>query len=138
MAMAGYESAQAAEQAFYGAFEKGSLALMTEVWADDPDIVCVHPGGERLQGREAVLESWGEILAAMQDVVVRATDVIMLGHGKLIVHHVREQLFVDGQRRGVILATNAYRLTTEGWQMVLHHGAPDPSPPPALESAGLH
>jgi len=136
--MAGFESAQAAEQAFYTAFERGSLTLMTEVWADDPDIVCVHPGGGRLQGREAVLESWSEILAAMQDVVIRATDVVVLGHGKLVLHHVREQLFVDGQRRGVILATNAYRQTAQGWQMVLHHGAADPSPPPALESAGLH
>lgn len=136
--MAGYDSALAAEQAFYRAFEQGSLTLMTEVWADDADIVCVHPGGERLQGREAVLESWGEILPAMRKVVVRVTDVVVLGHGKLIVHHVREQLFVDGQRRGVILATNAYRQTTQGWQMVLHHGTPDPSPPPALESVGLH
>jgi len=136
--MAGYESAQAAENAFYQAFERGSLALMTGVWADDPTIVCVHPGGERLQGREAVLESWSDILAAMQDVVVRATDVVVLSHGPITVHHLREQLFVDGQRRGVVLATNVYRQSTEGWHMILHHGAPDPSPPPALASAGLH
>jgi ketosteroid isomerase-like protein len=136
--MAGYESARAAEQAFYDAFGQGSLSAMTEVWADDPDIVCVHPGGERLQGREAVLESWGEILGAMRDVVVRITDVVVLSQGRVAVHHAREQLFVDGQRRGVILATNVYRQTTQGWQMVLHHGAPDPSPPPALESGALH
>jgi ketosteroid isomerase-like protein len=136
--MAGYESALAAEKAFYDAFSQGSLGAMTQVWADDPDIICVHPGGERLQGREAVLESWGEILGAMRDVVIHITDVVTFGQGRVAVHHVREQLFINGQRRGVILATNAYRQTTEGWQMVLHHGAPDPSPPPVLESGVLH
>ena len=136
--MAGYETPEAAEAAFYQAFEQGNLELMTSVWADDPDILCVHPGGERLQGREAVLESWGEILGAMRGVVVRATDVVALGQGKVQIRHVREQLYVDGQRRGVILAVNAYRQFSQGWFMVLHHGGPDPSPPPAHESVGLH
>jgi len=136
--MTGFESPEAAEMAFYQAFEQGDQDLMTAVWADDPDILCVHPGGERLQGREAVLESWGEILAAMRGVVIRATDIVVLGQGTVQIRHVREQLYVDGQRRGVILATNAYRQFSHGWLMVLHHGTPDPSPPPAYESVGLH
>jgi ketosteroid isomerase-like protein len=136
--MAVFESALAAEQAFYAAFEQGSIAAMTEVWADDPEILCVHPGGPRLQGREAVLESWGEILSATQGIILRRTDLVVAGHGTLIVHHLREHLYHEGQRRGVVLATNAYRRSTLGWQMVLHHGSRDPTPPPALESGGLH
>lgn len=136
--MSGFESAISAEHSFYQAFERGDLQLMTQVWADDPNSVCVHPGGGRLQGREAILESWGEILSSVSGLIIRTTDLVLLDRGHFSLHHLREQFYVEGQRRGVILVTNAYRQTSEGWQMVLHHGSPDPSPPPTLESIGVH
>ena len=45
-----FKTAQDAETAFYEAQEKADLDAMMAVWADDDDIVCVHPGGMRLSG----------------------------------------------------------------------------------------
>ena len=33
------------------------------VWAEDEDIICVHPGGPRLRGQDQVRESWAQIFA---------------------------------------------------------------------------
>ena len=49
-----YASALEAEAAFYEAFEKADIDEMMAVWADDVDVVCVHPMGPRLEGRDAI------------------------------------------------------------------------------------
>ena len=42
-----YTSPQDAALAFYQAFEAQDIDAMMATWADDEDIVCVHPGGAR-------------------------------------------------------------------------------------------
>ena len=49
-----YVSPQDAALAFYQAFEARDLDAMMTAWADDEDIVCVHPGGSRMVGYDAV------------------------------------------------------------------------------------
>ena len=58
-----FPTPQDAETAFYEALEAGNLDAMMEVWAEDEEIVCVHPGGERLVGYDAVRSSWAQIAA---------------------------------------------------------------------------
>ena len=45
-----FATPQDVENAFYEALECGDLDLMMSIWADDEEIVCVHPGGSRLLG----------------------------------------------------------------------------------------
>ena len=40
--------------AFYQAFEARDIDAMMATWAEDEDIVCVHPGGTRMVGYDAV------------------------------------------------------------------------------------
>jgi ketosteroid isomerase-like protein len=136
--MAGYGSAADAETAFYQAFALGNMEQMRQVWADLPDVFCVHPGGERVVGRAAVLASWQPILQAMERVIIDLTDLVVVGQGDITLHHVREQLFVNGSRRGVILATNAYLNTEQGWKLTMHHASPDPAPPQFVVAKFLH
>lgn len=136
--MPGFQTAILAEAAFYIAFASGNPNAMNPIWADDPSVVCIHPHGERLQGYSAVIESWNAILPGMSEVIVRPVDAIVVTRSNLSIHHLRELLYVEGQRRGVVLATNIYRQTSAGWQMIAHHASPDPSPPPILESPGIH
>ena len=49
-----FPTAQDAENAFYEALERADLDGMMAVWAEDEDIVCVHPGGPRVSGPRAV------------------------------------------------------------------------------------
>jgi ketosteroid isomerase-like protein len=124
-----FESSEQAEAAFYDAFERADMDAMREVWADDQGVCCIHPGGERLDGVPAVMDSWASILADGPMLRFRLTHRKVRVSGDLAVHMLRENLYVDGTLRGIALATNAYRRGESGWRMILHHAAPDPNPP---------
>ncbi|WP_345987018.1 AmmeMemoRadiSam system protein A [Sulfurimonas sp. HSL1-2] len=121
-----FPTPQAAEAGFYGALERGDLEAMLSVWADDEGVVCIHPGGERLQGREAVAGSWRAMLAGQQGVHFELEDVQTTREGLISIHSLRECVYVDGQLAGMALATNVYRQTQEGWRLFMHHTSPDP------------
>jgi ketosteroid isomerase-like protein len=42
------------ETAFYEAIARADLAALMSVWADDEEIVCIHPTGQRLTGTDAI------------------------------------------------------------------------------------
>ena len=56
-------SPEDAETQFYEAMREGNLERLMAVWADDDDIVCVHPGGARVVGPAAVRASFEAIFA---------------------------------------------------------------------------
>lgn len=134
-----YANSQEAEAAFYDAFSKSDLEAMMMVWADDEEIYCVHPGGQRIAGVENVRESWRRLFNNGQTLgfQLRARHEI---HGMMIaIHSVYEQITVAGQSpsRTPMLATNIYLRTDHGWRMVAHHASPAPAAPtpaPASET----
>src|SRR5215469_7466233 len=52
----------AANLDFYRAFATRDMAAMERVWARETPVLCLHPGWALLRGRDAVLESWRQIL----------------------------------------------------------------------------
>ena len=126
-----FTTPQEAEAAFYEAFEKADLEAMMAVWADDDDIVCVHPGGLRLSGMAQVRESWRQIFAGGQTLRFRLRHQQSLNGMTLAVHSAYEQVSVAGeaQPRGPVIATNIYMRTEIGWRMVVHHASPAPASP---------
>jgi len=124
---AAFATPQEAEAGFYRALEHGDLDAMLALWADDEGIACVHPGGERLQGKEAVERSWREMLTAQPIMRFELEDVYYTGDGELSIHTLRERVTVNGQPAGTALATNVYRLEADGWRLLMHHTSPDPS-----------
>ena len=50
------------EAAFYDALNRADVEALMALWADDEEIVCVHPGGARLIGHRAIRESWTMLL----------------------------------------------------------------------------
>ena len=126
-----FPTPQDAEAAFYEAFEKSDLDAMMGVWADDDDIVCVHPGGPRLAGTEQVREAWRQIFAGGQTLRFRLRQQQAVNGMTLVVHSVYEQISVAGEARArpPVIATNVYMRTESGWRMVLHHASPAPAAP---------
>ena len=57
-----FGSAQEAEAAFYAAFQISDIEGMTLIW-DDHEAVCIHPFGERIEGKSAITQSWQMIFA---------------------------------------------------------------------------
>ena len=51
---------------------------MMATWADDEDIVCVHPGGPRLVGYDAVRTGWEQLFAGDTQLSFRLDQVVVL------------------------------------------------------------
>jgi len=123
-----FPTPQDAEAAFYEALESADLEAMMEVWAEDEEIVCVHPGGPRFAGFEQVRGSWAQILGSGRKLKVQLSNPVVLSGMMLAIHSVHENITVEGESRprGAVAATNVYLRTGKGWRMILHHGSPTP------------
>jgi len=123
-----FPTAQDAEAAFYEALERADLELMMAVWAEDEEILCVHPGGARLTGQDQVRNSWRQILAGGARARVHLTQQVAISGPMVAVHSVHENFSVPGDKRPLqaVVATNVYLRTAAGWRMIVHHGSPAP------------
>ncbi len=130
-----FPTAQDAENAFYEALERCDLDGMMAVWAEDEEIVCVHPAGARLTGQDQVRESWAKLFAAGPRARLRIEQQVAISGMMLAVHSVFETFSIQGQKAEAqplpIVATNVYLRTAAGWRMIVHHASPAPAQPQA-------
>ncbi len=130
-----FPTPQDAEAAFYEALERADLDAMMEVWSDDDEVSCIHPGGPRLTGYEQVRENWVQIFKSGQRLQVHLSDQVVVSGMMFSVHSLHENILVRREggiagARSVVVATNVFVRAGSGWRMVLHHGSP--VPPPAV------
>lgn len=114
------------EQQFYEALQQGDIEKMMDVWADEDEVVCVHPGGPRVVGPGAIRASF-EAMFATGNVDAHPERVRKLVMHGTAVHHVLERVQVtadEGAQVAWIIATNVYLKTMRGWRLVLHHASP--------------
>ena len=124
-----FGSAQEVEAAFYAAFRTSDLEAMMFIW-DDDEAVCIHPFGERIEGKSAITQSWQMIFAHDAQLRFTLSDPWVFSGDSHAIHLVRENISVeesDGGKTMVVLATNAYRRVGDGWRMILHHASPAPA-----------
>ncbi len=121
-----FPSPEAAEAAFYAAFEARSLDAMMAVWTDDDRIACIHPLSAPLDGRAAVAAGWRSMFEAAGKFSVQAELAHEIREPGQVIRIVREYLTIgeETEPRPPILATNVYRRDADGWRMVLHHASP--------------
>lgn len=116
------------ENAFYEALEQGDVERLMQVWAEDEEVVCIHPGGNRLVGVHAVRAAWQDILAHSAIPVHPVRRHIIQGMMNAV-HTLVEQVTVstrEGPRTVNFYATNVYQKGATGWRMVLHHSSQAP------------
>jgi ketosteroid isomerase-like protein len=130
-----FPTAQDAENAFYEALERGDLEGMMAVWAEDEEIICVHPGGPRLSGPEEVRASWARIFSGGVGPRVHITQQVAVTAMMIAVHSVHENFSIEGDARAQVpvIATNVYLRTAAGWRMIVHHASPAPVQPPPTQ-----
>ena len=115
------------EARFYEALRRGDLELLMSLWADDDEVLCVHPGGPRLVGAPAIRASFGAIFAngAIPVVPEQVRRLEWLG-GAL--HHLVERIDVPGEggaaQAAWVIACNVYVKTAQGWRIAAHHASP--------------
>ena len=119
-------SADDIEASFYEALQSADIERLMACWADDDEVVCVHPGGPRIVGITAIRATFeaifsnGSIRAWPQH--VRKVEALAS-----VVHNVLERVEVmsdSGPTQAYVLATNVYHKTAQGWRMVVHHASP--------------
>jgi uncharacterized protein (TIGR02246 family) len=114
------------EQAFYEALNRADIAQMMACWADEDEVVCVHPGGQRLIGTGAIRSAF-EALFAKGSVQVHPERVHRIDALASAVHHLVERIAVatpKGEQSAWVTVTNVYHKTPQGWRMVAHHASP--------------
>lgn len=131
-----FDSPIEAEAFFYGALEKADLGDLMSAWAEDEGIVCIHPLGSALEGQAAVRDSWQMICDSGQQLSFNVVSVHYEETDQLAIHVVREEITMAGEppKEALMLATNIYRLTDDGWRMVMHHSSPGASGESVSES----
>ena len=114
------------EAAFYEALQTADIDKLMACWADEDDIVCIHPGGPRVVGAGAIRATFeamfanGSIRAWPER--VRKTESLASA-----VHNLLERVEVpssEGRKHAWVIATNVYLKTAQGWRMVAHHASP--------------
>lgn len=121
-----FSTPEQAEAAFYEAFAKGDLEAMMQIWADDETVVCIHPGGRRATGMRDVRQGWRVIFSSEASLKFAITESRCTQDAMLAIHAVKENILLDGNAQGVMLATNVYQFINGSWRIVLHHASPEP------------
>lgn len=120
------ETADQLELRFYEALQQADIERLMACWADDEALVCVHPGGPRLIGAQAIRSTF-EAMFANGPVMAQPQKVRSFEHGNCSVHSVVERVEVmgnDGPVVAWVLATNVFLQTAAGWRLVAHHASP--------------
>jgi ketosteroid isomerase-like protein len=135
------DNAQQAEAAFYAAFERADAEAMMDVWARDESVFCVHPGGGRLSGLAAVRGAWRSIFSDGPTLQFEIVELETFTLPTVAVHTLYERIVVRGENGPphLVMATNIYILTNDGWRMLGHHASPLSRGPGAQTgSSNLH
>ncbi|MFI6085346.1 nuclear transport factor 2 family protein [Streptomyces sp. NPDC051217] len=130
------EQVDALNTAFYEAMERGDLDELSDLWldGDSPGVSCVHPGWPVLTGRGEVLRSYALIMANTEYIQFFLTDVLVSVAGDTALVTCTENILSGGpaEESGalgplvgqLVVATNVFRRTPEGWRVWSHHGSP--------------
>jgi hypothetical protein len=123
-----FASPEECERAFYEAMEQGDVETMGELWLQDDDVSCTHPGAPRIVGYNAVRSSWASVLSGggmqIQTLGRRSFESPTLAVTNLIEEIVVRQS--AGPAVVLVLASNAFVKTPAGWKIVMHIGVPAP------------
>jgi ketosteroid isomerase-like protein len=108
----------AANAAYYRAFATADFAAMSRLWADH-NVSCIHPGWPALIGRQAILESYGQLLRnPNQERIEPRNETVMVSGDDARVLCVE---FVGGT---ALATTNLFKRVDGAWRMSHHQASP--------------
>jgi ketosteroid isomerase-like protein len=128
--MAESQEVEDVNAAFYRCFEAGDLDGMQQIWLDDPEALCVHPGALPVRGTGAINRSWALIMANTPYIQFFLTDVEVSVRGDIASVTCTENVLTAGEVADAAftgaraVATNVFCRTSEGWRLWIHHASP--------------
>jgi len=130
-------TAEDTEAAFYDAISRADVEALMALWADEEDILCIHPGAVRLIGHAAIRASW-EAVFERGGVHIRPRQLLITQNLMTAIHNVVEEINQgDAEHQDIhIIATNIYLKTPQGWRIAVHHASVAPGSQGAEQAAG--
>ena len=119
-------NADEVEAAFYDALQNGDIEKLMACWADEDEVICIHPGGPRVVGAVAIRATF-EAMFATGSIRAWPQQLRKTQGMASAVHSVLERVEVlgpDGPAQAWVIATNVYHKTAQGWRLVAHHASP--------------
>jgi ketosteroid isomerase-like protein len=119
-------TADEVEAAFYEALHTADLPKLMACWAEEEDIVCIHPGGPRMIGAGAIRTAF-EAMFANGNIQAFPERIHKIESLASAVHHLIERVEVmtpQGPQQAWVIVTNVFHKTPQGWRMVAHHTSP--------------
>ncbi|MDI3406790.1 nuclear transport factor 2 family protein [Streptomyces cavernicola] len=146
------EAVETANTSFYEALERGDFEAVSDLWLPDDgagsgsdagdvdgddaagSVSCVHPGWPALSGRGEVLRSYALIMANTEYIQFFLTDVKVSVHADTALVSCTENILSGGPAEEgadlgplvgqLVVATNVFRRTSDGWKLWSHHASP--------------
>jgi ketosteroid isomerase-like protein len=129
--MSDVDEVTAVNTEFYAAIEAGDVERIQQLWDDNDDVVCVHPGWPAVRGRSRVLRSWAVIMANTAYIQFFLTEAEIAVTGDVARVSCEHSLLtrVSDTDAGLgetarVVATNVFRRQPDGWRLWSHHGSP--------------
>ena len=113
----------AANEAFYDAFQRGSLDAMKRILSGGDYVRVTHPGSGCIVGRQQVIQSWDYVFQSSRDMSIELADVEVHVGGDMALVTCTE-LLEAGATVGRISATNVFEREQGEWRVVHHQGGP--------------
>jgi hypothetical protein len=133
-----FPSPEDAEAAFYEAIARNDLNALMAVWAEDEEVICIHPTGQRLVGLAVIREGWRHVLGGAP-LRIEPQRVMQWQSMPVSVHQIVETLHVENQNLredmtkeklpsagpgpGPLLVTHVYFCGPHGWRLVCRHAS---------------
>lgn len=127
------ELVEQANTTLYETIERGDHEALSGLWLDG-QVSVVHPGWPVLRGRGEVLRSYALIMANTEYIQFFLTDVEIDVLGDTALVTCTENILSGGPAEDdgsvgpligqLVVATNVFRRTDEGWRVWSHHGSP--------------
>jgi ketosteroid isomerase-like protein len=127
------EQVELANTALYDAMEHSDFEALSEMWLEG-DVSCVHPGWPVLRGHGEVLRSYALIMANTDYIQFFLTDVEVSVEDNTALVTCTENILSGGpaEEQGelgpligqLVVATNMFRRTPDGWKVWSHHASP--------------
>ncbi|MDY0885131.1 nuclear transport factor 2 family protein [Dongia soli] len=113
-----------ANEAFYRAFAALDGDLMAEVWAQETEARCLHPGAQPIRGRERILTSWQEIFANSEpnSISFQVQDIALVNGVGIV-------CCFEAVNGHFGVATNLFVREGALWRMIHHQAGPISAPP---------
>ena len=123
--MSDEEAVDAANAAFYAAFEARDLDAMSAVWERSERATCTHPGWPTLRGWPKVVSSWDAIFRNTPYIQFVLTDQAVHVEGDTAWVSVSENILQgESMHASSVAAVNLFVRRDGAWRLVVHHGSP--------------